>query len=117
MKESTFTFLGKTTDVKINIKKDLLKTIGNAKQCKVCNKLFSSEFKAVDHVIEVHNDIEAVKVVSEEKERKKADQDSKGSKCKFCGLNFKSKQETIPHLKSIHGIESTAARERSIKRI
>ena len=35
--------------------------VGNAKQCKLCHKVFSSEFKAVDHVHEAHNNIESIK--------------------------------------------------------
>jgi len=104
---------GKPVEVKINIKKDLLKKIGNAKQCKLCNKLFSSEFKAVDHIHEVHNDYTKISSVVAKDTKK----EPIGWQCKFCGLKFKTKKETEPHLKEIHGIVTTTARERSIKKI
>ena len=58
----------------INIKKDLIKKIGQAKQCQLCKKLFSSEYKAIAHVHEEHKNIqlEAVKhLVGKSRDSKK----------------------------------------------
>jgi len=104
--------------VKINIKKDLLVKVGNAKQCKLCDKIFSSEFKAVDHVHQTHNDIESIKSKITEKTPKKNIEVKKNLwKCKFCGLIFPTVDATVPHLKEIHGINTLGARKRSIQRI
>ena len=51
-KEGTF----KAT--KSNIKKVLIKQIGQCKQCQLCNKLFSTEYKACNHIHEQHLDIQ-----------------------------------------------------------
>ena len=79
-------------EVKINIKKDLLLKVGNAKQCKLCKKIFSSEFKAVEHVHEVHNNIQEIKstIVEQNTPQKKliVEEKNAGWKCKFCGLVF-----------------------------
>ena len=61
---------------KINIKKDLIKKIGQCKQCQLCNKLFSTEYKAIDHILEDHTDIESEAV----EEIVKRSQTSKRSK-------------------------------------
>ena len=110
--------LGKRTKVKINIKKDLLVKVGNAKQCKLCDKIFSSEFKAVDHVNQTHNHIESIKSKIAEKTPNKNIEVKKNLwKCKFCGLTFSNKEATVPHLKEIHGINTLEARKRSIKHV
>jgi len=43
---------------KINLKRDLIKKIGQCKQCQLCKKLFSSEYKAIDHILEVHGNVQ-----------------------------------------------------------
>eukprot|EP00092_Neocalanus_flemingeri_P019395 GFUD01021009.1.p1 GENE.GFUD01021009.1~~GFUD01021009.1.p1 ORF type:complete len:382 (-),score=106.93 GFUD01021009.1:463-1608(-) len=109
---------GKTTEVKVNIKKDLLKKIGNAKQCKLCNKIFSTEFQAVEHVHQVHKDINPG-IVEQLADQKKPDPAPKMDrwKCKFCAKIFLKKEDTVPHLKEIHGITRLTARERSIQKL
>ena len=110
--------LGKGIEGKINIKKDLLVKVGNAKQCKLCDKIFSSEFKAVDHIHQTHNDIESIKSkIAEKSFTKKIENKKNQYKCKFCGLAFLTKEATVPHLKEIHGINTLAARKRSIQHI
>ena len=96
----------------------MLKKIGNAKQCKLCNKIFSSEFQAVDHVYEAHKDFNPV-IVQHLADKKKPEVAPKkeGWKCKFCGQIFQKKEDTVPHLKEIHGIIRPTARERSIQKI
>ena len=42
---------------RVQVKKSLLRSIGNAKQCKLCDKMFSREKAAVAHVFESHNDL------------------------------------------------------------
>ena len=42
---------------KVQVKKSLLQSIGNAKQCVVCRKIFSRETDAVAHVYVSHSDI------------------------------------------------------------
>ena len=39
----------------VQVKKCLLRSLGNAKQCKLCDKMFSREKAAVDHVFESHD--------------------------------------------------------------
>jgi len=108
----------KNNEKKINIKKDLLMTVGNAKQCKLCNKIFSSQFKAVEHVHEAHNDIKAIKSkIVEQISKKNIEVKNEGWKCKFCGLIFKTKPETVPHLKEIHGIVKLGAQKRSLQKL
>ena len=42
----------------IDIKKDLIKKVGQAKQCLLCKRIFSSEYKAIDHIHEDHKNIQ-----------------------------------------------------------
>ena len=42
---------------RVQVKKSLLRSLGNAKQCKLCDKMFSREKAAVAHVFESHNDL------------------------------------------------------------
>ena len=42
----------------INIKKDLIRKVGQAKQCQLCGRIFSSEYKAIDHVLEDHKSVQ-----------------------------------------------------------
>ena len=41
-----------------NIKRELLRGVGQAKQCVLCSKIFSSEYKAINHIHEVHSDFQ-----------------------------------------------------------
>ena len=42
---------------RIQVKKSLLRSVGNAKQCRLCDKVFSRERAAVVHVFEDHTDL------------------------------------------------------------
>ena len=42
---------------RVQVKKSLLRSLGNAKQCKLCDKVFSREKAAVAHVFESHEEL------------------------------------------------------------
>ena len=42
---------------RVQVKKELLRNVGNAKQCVLCGRVFSRESGAVDHVFTEHSDL------------------------------------------------------------
>lgn len=42
---------------RVQVKKSLLRSLGNAKQCKLCDKMFSREKAAVAHVFDIHQNL------------------------------------------------------------
>ena len=42
---------------RVQVKKNLLRSLGNAKQCRLCDKMFSREKAAVAHVFQSHDDL------------------------------------------------------------
>ena len=122
---------------RVQVKKELLRNVGNAKQCVLCGRVFSRESGAVEHVFTEHSDLCLAQPggvgeqpspatpynalpappVVETRSHPKQPSEHGGWKCKFCAEIFKNKDETIPHLKEIHGILKSTARERSIKKV
>lgn len=112
---------------KVQVKKSLLKTIGNAKQCLLCNKVFSREKEAVGHVYQLHQDIlqspDDITKLSENRAINSIVLNKKSSlicgswKCKFCSKLFTSLEDTVPHMRLMHGVTRGDARNKSIQRI
>jgi len=122
---------------RVQVKKSLLKTIGNAKQCLLCNKVFSREKVAVGHVFHLHQDLlqspdDILKqdnqleedpnpnTVEMRKSNIGADNSILKSpcwKCKFCSKLFVVQEDTVAHLRLMHGVTRLDARNRSLTRI
>ena len=123
---------------RVQVKKNLLKSLGNGKQCLLCNKLFSREKVAVEHVFDLHQDLlqspdcmrkhgqppeedpednmnvlKRTKVATESNTRPK----SEIWKCKFCSKHFTALEETVGHLRKMHGVIRQDARSMSIIKI
>ena len=130
---------------RVQVKKNLLRNVGNAKQCKLCDKIFSTEKSAVAHVFEVHNDLlqpekmagkraeegefikgkrsiettnlcQPRKIIDYKRIDNKEGNDNKW-KCKYCSSVFLCLADTVPHMKQMHGITRPDAREKSLKKI
>ena len=123
---------------RVEVKKNLLRNVGNAKQCKLCDKIFSTEKSAVAHVFDFHQDllqpgkekgkinkqqckkiIEMTNIEQMKAESKKLDTGISQDKwkCKYCSTIFLCLEDTIPHMKQMHGIIRPDAREKSLKKI
>eukprot|EP00092_Neocalanus_flemingeri_P089747 GFUD01113600.1.p1 GENE.GFUD01113600.1~~GFUD01113600.1.p1 ORF type:complete len:387 (-),score=98.52 GFUD01113600.1:43-1203(-) len=103
----------------IDIKKDLIKKIGQAKQCQLCKKLFSSEYKAIAHIHEDHNDInmEAVEHLLGKSNDMKTVEEVPKWKCSFCGITLLKMEEAVVHLKELHSIVNARAVKRSLNKV
>ena len=129
---------------RVQVKKNLLRNVGNAKQCKLCDKIFSTEKAAVAHVFDLHDDLLQPEKEAEKREvemkynkckknpettsisqtQKKADykrieKEGYQSKwrCKYCSSVFLYLEDTVPHMKQMHGITRPDAREKSLIKI
>ena len=116
---------------RVQVKKSLLKTIGNAKQCLLCNKVFSREKEAVGHVFQLHQDLlqspddgrahEVSQAPDPTLDLKNTANNSQliseSWKCKFCSKLFMSLEDTVPHLRRMHGIIRGDARNKSLQKI
>ena len=119
----------------MQVKKNLLKTIGNAKQCLLCNKVFSREKVAVCHVFQLHQDLlqspddkkNQVNLLEEDPNLNKTLVSSNNSttnpessgcwKCKFCSKYFTALEDTVPHMRLMHGVTRLDARNKSLQKI
>ena len=120
---------------RVQVKKSLLKNVGNAKQCLLCSRVFSRERMAVEHVFGDHGDLlrspgdTAIGTLAERGDIDTPDTnklseptadtkvDTGGCRwmCKFCSTIFRFKEDTVTHFKEIHGINRAAARDKSLR--